>query len=264
MATVNKNNILVVFDFDQTLLENNSDVEIQKLGPCGKIPDELYQVAKDEGWTAFVNVVLKYLHKQGVTPDQIKTFIRNLPYVQGAIGMIHQLKNEFNADIIIISDANSVYINESLDNADLKDAFFEEIYTNPAEFLTSGQLVVTPFSHQTQCDLSERNLCKGKVMLDFIGDKNYSFVSYVGDGGNDFCAIHKLTENDLAFVRKGYALEKKIPNMKEKKGLVVKAAVYLWDKPSEIVAAIQTKLDSINWFLFKKMLISKKKRFFFT
>ena len=56
---------------------------------------------------------------------------------------------------------------------------------------------------------------KFEMLLEYMKDKNYSFVCYAGDAGNDFCPIQKLTQNDLAFVRKGYVLEKKIPNMKE-------------------------------------------------
>ena len=43
-----------------------------------------------------------------------------MPYVEGAIDMIKKLKNDLNADIIIISDANSIYIQESLVNIGLR------------------------------------------------------------------------------------------------------------------------------------------------
>ena len=103
-----------------------------------------------------------------------------------------------------------------------------------------------PYESQTECDLSERNLCKGKVMLEYIKKQNYSFVCYAGDGGNDFCPIQKLTQNDLAFVRKGYALEKKIPKMKESRGLVVIAEIHYWTTTvHDILAQIEKKLESI-------------------
>ena len=106
--------ILAVFDFDQTLLEHNSDVAIQTLAPGGKLPSEVHAVARSKGWTAFVNECLAYFHKNGVQKDDILNFIHGMPYVEGAINMIKKLKNDLNADIIIISDANSIYIQESL------------------------------------------------------------------------------------------------------------------------------------------------------
>ena len=40
--------ILAVFDFDQTLLEHNSDVAIQILAPGGKVPSEVHAVARSK------------------------------------------------------------------------------------------------------------------------------------------------------------------------------------------------------------------------
>ena len=82
-------------------------------------------------------------------------------------------------------------------------------------------------------------------MLEYIKKQNYSFVCYAGDGGNDFCPIQKLTQNDLAFVRKGYALEKKIPRMKESRGLEVTAEIHHWTTGHDILAQIEKKLESV-------------------
>ena len=111
---------LAVFDFDQTLLEHNTDVAIQTLAPGGKVPHEVHAVAKSNGWTAFVNECHAYFHKNGAKKCDILNFIREMPYVEGAINMIKKLKNDLNADIIIISDANSIYIHESLVNVGLR------------------------------------------------------------------------------------------------------------------------------------------------
>ena len=170
---------LFVFDFDQTLLEKNTDVDIQKLAPNGEIPKDIHDIAKSEGWTAFVNACLKYFHEQNISKDQIIEFIKNMPYVNGAIEMIKTLKHEYQADIIIVSDANSVYIEESLKNADILQCF-SEIYTNPGEFRENGQLIVTPFTNQTECKLSAINQCKGKIVLDYIKDKDFAFICYAG------------------------------------------------------------------------------------
>ena len=81
-------------------------------------------------------------------------------------------------------------------------------------------------------------MCKGKVI--YIKNKNYSFVCYAGDGSNDFCPMQKLTQNDLAF-----ALEKKIPKMKESRGLEVTAEIHYWTTGRDILAQIEKILESI-------------------
>ena len=220
----------------------------QELSPGGKIPEEIHEIANKEGWTAFVNACLLHFHENGIQPDQIIKFIHEMPYVEGAIDMLKTLKNDLNADIIIISDANSVYINESLTNAGVRD-LISEIYTNPAEFDEKGQLIMKPFANQTECDLSARNLCKGTVMLNYMKDNNFDFVFYAGDGGNDFCPMEKLTDQDIAFVRKGYALEKKIPRMRDQKGLPIKADIFYWTNSHEIIAHLRNKINSKKWYL---------------
>ena len=42
---------------------------------------------------------------------------------------------------------------------------------------------------QETCTLSTKNLCKGQIMEDYVQScgKRFSFICYVGDGGNDFC-----------------------------------------------------------------------------
>lgn len=56
---------LVVFDFDHTLLDCNTDVEIQKLSPGGKLPDALKGRMNEIEWTDFMQEVFDHLHANG-------------------------------------------------------------------------------------------------------------------------------------------------------------------------------------------------------
>ena len=79
--------ILFAFDFDQTLLAKNTDVDIQKLSPeGGEIPNDIHEIAQKEGWTAFVNACLKYFHEKGISKERILDHIKSMPYIEGAIG----------------------------------------------------------------------------------------------------------------------------------------------------------------------------------
>ena len=79
-------------------------------------------------------------------------------------------------------------------------------------------------------------------MENFARDKNYKFVIYAGDGGNDFCPMLKLSSNDLAFVRKNYALERTISKMKQKRGLEIQAKIIYWENCHGILEEIKNKL----------------------
>ena len=67
-----------------------------------------------------------------MTADQIKTFIRSLSFTPDVAKMMSTLDKQ-SAEIIIISDSNSVFISELLDCAGLnKD--IKKVFTNPAYF----------------------------------------------------------------------------------------------------------------------------------
>ena len=85
-------------------------------------------------------------------------------------------------------------------------------------------------------------MCKKEILEKYLSEnKNqYSRLLYAGDGGNDFCPLYVMNENDLMFARKGYALEKKISKtqkgeMKEK----IKAEIFSWNDAIEILNKIK-------------------------
>ena len=67
-----------------------------------------------------------------VTPDQITKCIRSLPFMTEVTQMMDILKSQ-SSEIIIISDANSVFISELLDAANLT-SYITKVFTNPAYF----------------------------------------------------------------------------------------------------------------------------------
>ena len=72
-----------------------------------------------------------YLQLQ-VTPDEIRKLIRSLPFMTEVTQMMDVLKSQ-SSEIIIISDANSVFISELLDAANLT-SYITKVFTNPAYF----------------------------------------------------------------------------------------------------------------------------------
>ncbi|XP_056633294.1 pyridoxal phosphate phosphatase PHOSPHO2-like [Diorhabda sublineata] len=198
---------LAVFDFDHTIVQDNSDVVAINLIDPKKIPPELKKLHKSDGWTLFMQEIFQLLHKYDIKEDKIKSVIVSLEEVEGMGKLIRKLK-ELNFDVIIISDSNTYFINAWLEANNLSQYVYK-VFSNPAYFNEAGVLIISMYHLQTTCNLSTKNLCKGQIMEDFIKaqkDKGISYekIIYCGDGMNDYCPILKLNKTDLACVRKGY------------------------------------------------------------
>jgi len=92
-----------------------------------------------------------------------------------------QLAKSKSAELSIISDGNSVYIDEILNQHQLT-SHFSSIYTNPAYFTPQGQLRVerylkTPSGCMNGCPV---NLCKGIIMGELIQKQIYHRRIYIG------------------------------------------------------------------------------------
>jgi len=136
--------------------------------------------------------------------------------------------------IIIISDANDVFIQTFLDNA-VSFLNVDKIISNYATYCGDG-LTLRPYQVQNECSICPPNLCKGSALTDYMKTHGpFSTVYYIGDGANDICPCLKLTEKDTAFVRKGFGMEKVIARGKLKgNDLSLKAKIVYWDDANVI------------------------------
>lgn len=240
---------LAVFDFDHTIIDGNSDVEITKLLKQKPIPKEIKELHKSDGWTAFMQAIFELLHLQGIKEESVKKLIANLSPVPGMPELIKFLSDHFNTDVIIISDSNSYFINLWIEANNLKDNVLR-VFTNPAHF-ENELLNIEMFHFQDSCKLSTKNLCKGQIMEEFIEEQTdggvlYEQTLYFGDGMNDFCPILRLKQNDLACVRKNFKcaelVKKAIAGQyKDDDDIsrVVLANVFFWSNAFEIIEYIQ-------------------------
>jgi len=227
---------LLVFDFDHTITDLNTDVEIQKLAPGGEIPasSEMRGLYTDKGWTEFMGAVFKLLQENGVKKEQIQQLMANLDLTKNMENLLVNSVEQQSATIIIISDSNSEFINHILKVRQL-DHLVDKVFTNPASWAPDGTLLIQPYHHQEDCKLSTKNLCKGQIMEDYLKScgKTFSYICYVGDGKNDFCPSLRLENQDIVCVRKGFSLENYIPKM-EKEGMKIKAEILNWSDADQI------------------------------
>jgi len=236
---------LMIFDFDHTITDKNTDVEVQKLAPGGNIPQssELRGLCSSQGWTQFMGAVFDLLHQNQTTQTEILSLMSGLDFVEGMDHLLHSVISDLSGTIIIISDSNSIFIDHILETKGCKD-LISKVFTNPARWV-DGKLLIEPYHDQDTCKLSTRNLCKGQIMEEYLAKcgKQFSFKAYVGDGKNDYCPSLRLSESDLVFARDGYSLQKEIQkeskdqNVNEK----VKSKVCIWKSGEDILAEMKEK-----------------------
>jgi len=234
---------LLVFDFDHTIVHLNTDVEVQKLFPGGKVAEtsDLHGLSSKVGWTEYMGEVFKALHQNNIKKDEILSLMGSLEFAPGMEDLLRVAVADHCATTIIISDSNSVFIDHILQARGIQDTV-EKVFTNPASW-EDDLLNIQPYHNQSDCDLSSANLCKGQIMQDYLKNQDFNFVVYVGDGRNDFCPGLRLGEKDLMCVREGYSLHKSLPKLTADKGLEFKCETLFWKSGDQILESIEEKIQ---------------------
>ncbi|KAF6023393.1 hypothetical protein EB796_018310 [Bugula neritina] len=228
--------ILLAFDFDHTILDGNSDVQVQKLHN-GPLPDAVTKLYSGRDWNHYMAAVFDLLHRQNISAEDIRQNILSLSLVSGMKELFDHLRQDM-FEVIIISDANYQFIDWHLRENQF-DEFIAQIYSNPAKFDENGKLNLEFYHRQNWCDLCSKNLCKGSVLEKHVAQRkssgtSYSRIFYIGDGNNDYCPSLRLAEKDCVFPRIGYALHRRIQENTSK----VKAQVVPWKTASTIMEAV--------------------------
>ncbi|XP_044522452.1 pyridoxal phosphate phosphatase PHOSPHO2 [Gracilinanus agilis] len=234
---------LLVMDFDHTIIDDNSDTWIVKCAPEKKLPQELIDSYQKGKWNEYMGRVFKYLGDKSVEEGEIKKTMIKMPFTEGMLELINFIgKNKDLYDCIIISDSNTAFIDWILKAANV-DSVFDKVFTNPAAFSRDGFLILEGF-HVHECDYCPKNLCKKKVLIEFIDKQSqkgvkYSQINYIGDGENDFCPITSLKKNDVAFARKGFTLYKMLSEPSQEL-VPVESSVVGWSSGIEILSYLQS------------------------
>jgi pyridoxal phosphate phosphatase PHOSPHO2 len=191
---------LVLFDFDHTVCDGNTDTWILRALPplasaqdaaaaaatssprARVLPPSLRNPRDPHGWTAYMQSVFDYAHERGVFAPDFKEALRSLPLTPGFHALLTALLENVGGDSSsgspppavaagIVSDSNDLFIPWTLeangfDSAAVARLFARGgVHSNPAALCEEGRrLTLTP--HETRphgCALScPPNMCKGK------------------------------------------------------------------------------------------------------
>jgi len=84
--------VLVAFDLDHTLINENSDTYILRLLPDGsQLPPSIKKLYSSDGWNDYMREVFRYLHSCHVTKDQLLSCVAEIPLVEGMRELLEYL-----------------------------------------------------------------------------------------------------------------------------------------------------------------------------
>lgn len=229
MAAASNGAPLVVFDFDKTIVDCDTDNwVVDALGATRRFDELLRHLP----WNHAIDAMLGELHAAGTTAEDIRASLRAAPlspHVAAAIKAAHAL----GCELRVLSDANAFFIATILDHHGLA-ACFSATDTNPAHVDAAGRLRVRPYhddeqGHAHGCALPTcpPNMCKGKVMERILLQEQQlqeeeeqqhespraegrrrrrrsRAVVYLGDGRGDYCPSLKLRRGDYVMPRAGH------------------------------------------------------------
>ncbi|EHA8590022.1 inorganic pyrophosphatase 2-like [Cocos nucifera] len=224
--------IVVVFDFDKTIIDCDSDNwVVDQLGAT-----ELFELLLPSmPWNSLMDTMMKELHLQGKTIEEIADCLKRAPLDPHVITAIKSAY-DLGCDLRVVSDANLFFIETVLEHHGLLECF-SEINTNPSYVDEEGRLRIFPYHDFTTsshgCSVCPPNMCKSKIIeriqAQASAEGKERFI-YLGDGKGDYCPSLKLGEEDYVMPRKDYPLWQLICDNPQQ----LKAEVHEWSNGEEL------------------------------
>lgn len=211
-AASHQQRFLVLFDFDETIINESSDDAVVRALPSQRLPAWLKNSYREGHYNEFMQKVLAYMAEEGVSKDSIQSAVAKIPPSPGLLNLFEFLRsNQKHFELAVVSDANAFFIETWLEHAGVRRLFWK-ICTNPASFDERGRLVLLPF-HSHLCSRCPDNMCKQAILREYLsvrqkerGGVPFQRVFYVGDGANDVCPSLALGPRDTAFPRRGFPM----------------------------------------------------------
>ncbi|XP_022147549.1 thiamine phosphate phosphatase-like protein [Momordica charantia] len=236
--------ITIVFDFDRTIIDGDSDNLVVTQMGLTNLFNELYSSLP---WNSLMDRNLHFdtlmveLQSQERTIEDIAECLKGAALHPQIIAAIRSAE-AVGCDLRIISDANQFFIETILKHHGVLGCF-SKIYTNPTFVDGKGRLRILPFHDNSTshgCNLCPSNMCKGLVIDQIRASKsvNHKFI-YIGDGRGDFCPTLRLEEEDHVMPRKLYPLSERINSNQT----LVKAKTHEWSDGKELEKILSGLVD---------------------
>ncbi|KAL5579418.1 hypothetical protein UlMin_011860 [Ulmus minor] len=237
--------IIVVFDFDKTIIDCDSDNwVVDELG----FTDLFNQLFPTMPWNSLMDRMMKELHEHGKTMEEIVEVLKRTPIhprVVPAIKAAHAL----GCELRIISDANTFFIETILEHLGLRE-YFSQINTNPSFVDEEGRLRIFPFhdfrNSSHGCPRCPPNMCKSqiieKIQAAISTEGKKKRMIYLGDGAGDYCPSLKLNEGDFVMPRKNFPVWDLICQ----NPMLIKAKIHEWSDGAELEKILLSLIETIS------------------
>ena len=191
-AENNSKKFLLIFDFDETIIDQDSEEEILKNTFSKKELDKINkELAKMEFFEGF-NYYFKRMKQLGIT---LKDLNANLEKIQLSPKMkelfAYLRKNKSKYEMIICSNAIDYEIKHILKHNAVLDLFDDFICSKGIiQNEKSETLLFVPknqFPHS--CDVCSPNQCKAFELKKYLekNKKQFDKILFICDGSNDYC-----------------------------------------------------------------------------
>ncbi|XP_015889132.4 thiamine phosphate phosphatase-like protein [Ziziphus jujuba] len=237
--------IVVIFDFDRTIIDGDSDKWVVTEMGLTQLFSDLRSTVP---WNSLMDRMMMELHSQGKTSSDIAGCLKRAfihPQIISAIKAAHA----FGCDLRIISDANQFFIETILEQHGVLGCF-SHICTNPSFVDGRGRIRILPYhdlslpSHG--CNLCPSNLCKGLVIDQIQACASESGtgrrIIYLGDGNGDFCPTLRLEKGDYIMPRKNFPLWNRIHGNRR----LIKAEIHEWSNGEELEKVLHHLINTIS------------------
>ncbi|KAG7268043.1 hypothetical protein CRUP_000226, partial [Coryphaenoides rupestris] len=240
---------LILFDFDETIIAENSDDAVLCAAPGQRLPDWLTASYREGHYNEHMQRVLAYLAEQGVTEDAIRAALEKIPPTPGLAALFHFLRaHQHDYEAVVVSDANAYFIETWLRRFGAWP-LFHQVFTNPAGFDGAGRLVLRPF-HTHGCARCPDNMCKQLILREYLarrqeerGGRPFQQVLYVGDGANDVCPSLALGPGDVVFPRRDFPMHRLLEAGAVGGGVgPLKAQVVPWSSGEDVMLVLRLVL----------------------
>ena len=239
----NKKKILVVFDFDHTIIKGSSwSHPIKNLLTSNEMLLIRERLNKNENYLDIFRDVLLKIKNTGTSFNKVKEIVEKIPLNDGFEDLFKFIgEMKANYKVIMISGTISVFIKWILDRNKISH-IFEDIYSHKSEFDEEKNLKISQI-HNHECTICNTSQCKGLIMREYLkmNEQMISEIIYIGDGDNDYCPSLILSDKDILFPRKNWGLHQKIrnENLFEK----IKCKIVYWNT-GEIIKKELIKLNN--------------------
>jgi pyridoxal phosphate phosphatase PHOSPHO2 len=236
-------NIVIVFDFDKTIIDCDSDNWlIDELG----FTDLFNQLLPTMPWNSVMDKMMMEIHANGVTIEEIEKVLRRIPIHHRIVPAI-KAAYALGCDLRVVSDANMFYIETILKHLGISE-YFSEINTNPGYVNEEGRVRISPYHDFNKCShgctLCPPNMCKGLIIdriQNTISEVDKKRFIYLGDGAGDYCPSLRLRERDFVMPRKNFPVWDLIC----KDPLLIKADINGWSDGEELEQVLMHLINKI-------------------